>query len=72
MWIARPRPLTAAQQFLNLRKNPICAGSGTLNRGRLLWRFRACPMPLSREYWLRIDYRQGKSPSVFVEEPDLT
>ena len=71
MRIDQPRPLTAAQQFLNLRKNPICAGSGMLKAGRLVWRFRAAPTPLSREYSLCIDYRQGKTPRVFVEEPDL-
>ncbi len=72
MRIDRPRPLTAAQQFLNLRTNPICAGVGTLHAGRLVWRFRAPPTPLSREYTVRIDYRQGATPRVFVEDPDLT
>ena len=72
MRIDQPRPLTAAQQFLNLRKNPICAGSGTLHAGRLVWRFLAAPTPLSREYALCIDYRQGETPRVFVEDPDLT
>ncbi len=72
MRIDLPRPLTAAQKFLNLRKNPICAGSGLLHAGRLVWRFRATPTPLSREYALCIDYRQDETPRVFVENPDLT
>jgi hypothetical protein len=67
-----PRPLTAAQQYLNLRINPICAGTGTLHAGRLIWRCRMSPTPLSREYGVRIDYRQGDVPTVFVDEPDLT
>jgi hypothetical protein len=67
----QPRSLTAAQQFLNLRINPICAGTGTLHAGRLVWRYRVSPTPLSREYDVRIDYRQDDIPTVFVDKPDL-
>ena len=66
------RSLTAAQQFLNLRVNPICAGTGTLHAGRLVWRYIASPTPLSRSYAVRIDYHQGDIPKVFIDEPDLT
>lgn len=72
MRIDRPRPLTAAQQFLNLRTNPICAGAGTLHAGRLVWRFHAMPTSLSREYVVRIECRQDGTPRVFIEDPDLT
>lgn len=65
------RPLTAAQQFICLRGNPLCAGSGALNAGHLVWTYTASPTALSRDYQLRIDYRQGGAPQVFVEEPDL-
>ena len=68
----QPRSLTAAQQYLNLRSNPICAGTGTLRAGRLVWRYRASPTPLSREYAVRIGYHQGGIPQVFVDDPDLT
>jgi hypothetical protein len=67
----RPRPLTAAQQFVNLRSNPICAGAGMLRAGRLIWRYGACPTPMSRVYEMRIDYRQEDVPQVFVQGPDL-
>jgi len=67
----RPRPLTAAQQFVNLRGNPISSGTGVLQAGRLVWRYCASPTPLSRTYQLRIDYRQDDVPQVFVEDPDL-
>ena len=67
----RPRPLTAAQQFVNLRSNPICSGTGVLQAGRLIWRYCASPTPLSRTYQLRIDYRRNDVPQVFVEDPDL-
>jgi hypothetical protein len=66
-----PRPLTAAQQFVNLRSNPICSGTGVLRAGLLVWRYRAYPTPLSRMYQLRIHYRQDDVPQVFVEDPDL-
>ena len=73
MRFAQPRPLTAAQQFLNLRANPICAGTGTLHSGRLVWHYRITPTPLSREYGVRIEYRNGGvSPEVFVDNPDPT
>jgi hypothetical protein len=68
---SQPRPLTAAQQFLNLRLNPICVGTGRLHAGRLVWRYRVSPTPLSRDYEVRIDYRQGDIPMVFIDEPDL-
>ena len=67
-----PRPLTAAQQFLHLQRNPLCLGDGTLHAGGLGWRFALRPTPLSREYAARIDYHQGQVPRVFVEDPDLT
>lgn len=71
MRTGQARSLTAAQQFLNLRVNPICAGAGTLHAGRLVWRYIASPTPLSRSYAVRIDYHQGDIPNVFIEEPDL-
>jgi hypothetical protein len=72
VWRDPSRPLTAAQQYLNLRNNPICEGSGILRPGMLTWRYQASPSPLSRMYDLRIEYRQGATPSVFVDAPDLT
>lgn len=39
--------------------------------GKLIWEFSARPTPLSREYGLRIVYRQGDVPEVFVVYPDL-
>jgi len=66
-----PRPLTAAQQFYALRVNPISAGHGTLHAGRLTWEFDASPSPLSRRYGARLDYRQGQTPAVYIDSPDL-
>ena len=66
-----PALLTAAQQFLNLRTSPVCAGAGVLRPGGLTWTFNLRPTVLSRVYRLRIEYRQGGVPQVFVEDPDL-
>src|SRR5262245_149356 len=63
--------ISAAHQYLHLRTNPVCTGSGTLRPGRLVWRFVTAPTPLSRRYRLRIEYRLGSAPRVFVEDPDL-
>jgi hypothetical protein len=68
---ARPRVIPAAHQYLHLRTNPVCAGSGALRPGRLVWSFVTSPTPLSRRYRLRVEYRLGDVPRVFVEEPDL-
>ena len=65
------KPLTSAQQFLNLRANPISPGHGSLRAGRLTWRYVATPSPLSRAYWMRIDFAQGGVPKTYVDAPDL-
>lgn len=68
----RPPPLSVAKQYYALAASSICGGNGTLGRGQLTWKFSARPSPLSREYRLRITYKQGGTPKVFVENPDLT
>ena len=42
-----------------------------MSAGKLTWRFAATPSPLSRDYQVRIDFRQGGRPKTFVEAPDL-
>ena len=64
--------LTAPLQYLFLKANPNCEGDGGISAGKLIWRFQARPTPLSRFYKVRIKYRCGSNPGVFVEEPDLT
>jgi hypothetical protein len=71
MMISWRRPLTAAQQFVNLRGNPICRGDGVLRAGRFMWRYSATPSPLSRDYDIRIEFKQGCRPEIFVDAPDL-
>jgi hypothetical protein len=72
MRIGQRRPLTASQQYINLQNNPLTGeGTGFLHAGALLWWFDATPSPLSRIYTLRIEYRQGDKPQVFVERPNL-
>ncbi len=67
----RPKPLTMAQQFLNLRTNPISAGDGRLRGNTLSWGFLVSPTLLSRLYSARIEYRQELSPQIFIDDPDL-
>jgi hypothetical protein len=66
-----PKPLTAAQQFLNLRASPISSGHGTLRAGRLTWRYVASPSPLSRKYSMRLQFAHGGVPEAYVDAPDL-
>ncbi|MFN3725438.1 MAG: hypothetical protein ACK4SZ_03955 [Allosphingosinicella sp.] len=54
-----------------LRGSEAVSGSGTLEPGRLTWRYAASPTPLSRSYDLRLDFRQGDIPRIIVEAPDL-
>jgi hypothetical protein len=72
MRYGQQRSLTVAQQFVNLRGNPISAGTGTVRHGQLVWRYRVMPTALSREYAVRIEYRNGRSPRIFLDDPDLT
>jgi hypothetical protein len=71
MWTPSERALSAAEQYWHLRRNPLCKGAGQLLVGRLVWRYQTSPSPLSRLYSVRIEYRQGSSPRVFADEPDL-
>lgn len=65
------RNLSAAQQYLALRSSPVCAGSGSLGRGRLTWTWHGAPSALGRVYTLRVEFSEGKLPQVFVDKPDL-
>jgi hypothetical protein len=71
MRIGEREPLTAAQQYVNLRGNPISRGTGQLRPGQFAWRYVATPSPMSRDYEVRIDFKQGNAPRIFVEAPNL-
>jgi hypothetical protein len=64
--------LTPAQQYLFLRKNPICTGAGELHANGLDWRYWMHPTAMSRDYLVHIDLRRGEPPKIFIREPDLT
>ncbi len=66
------QPLSAAQQFLLLRNNDLSAGEGDIRPGGYTWRFAMRPTPLSRLYDLRIEFKQGDRPLVYVDGPDLS
>jgi len=59
------------QQLVNLQINPICAGTGAVRLGKLTWDFTVQPDALSWVYAVRIEYRQGDVPLVWVLDPDL-
>jgi hypothetical protein len=42
-----------------------------LRHGRVTWRGRVRPNPLSRAYDIRLDYQVGDTPRVIVESPNL-
>lgn len=63
--------LSASEQYFCLSTAPICRGKGSVRRQSLLWEFEARPTILSRLYRVRIQYRYGGKPDVYVLEPDL-
>lgn len=67
----RYQRLNAAKQLAALEHNPLCDGHGTVSCGVLTWEFVAQPTPLSRQYLIRIVFRQGEVPNVYVIDPDL-
>lgn len=66
------KPLTAAQQFLLMTKNPLSQGSGELGSGCFRWHYKASPTPLSRVYDARLEFAVDRSPRVFIDSPDLS
>ena len=65
------RNLSAAQQYLALRSNPVCEGRGVLGRGQLTWTWQVAPSALGRIYALHVKFKEGGRPKVFVDQPDL-
>jgi hypothetical protein len=70
-WGSRP-DLTPAQQYLFLRRNPICTGHGTLNAKGLIWEYKTRPTVISRTYCVRITFARNDAPKVMVLSPDLS
>jgi hypothetical protein len=62
---------TPAQQYTFLRASRVGHGTGELNATGLVREYTDRPTLLSREYLLRIEYRRGDIPQVFVKEPDI-
>jgi hypothetical protein len=72
MLIQADRALTAAQQHHLLLKRKRFPGKGKLHSGRMTWVTEIAPTPLSRDYLVRLTYRQGSTPELFVDDPDLS
>lgn len=65
------KDLNLAQQLLFLRASTSFEGVGKITASKLFWAFPAEPTPLSRTYTVRLEYKLGDGPDVFVEDPDL-
>jgi hypothetical protein len=63
--------LSLPQQYLFLQRSKTIKGEGVLGPGRLEWRFRAQPTPLSRSYQVTLVLERGGTPDVRVVDPDL-
>lgn len=68
----RSKKYTLAQQYGFLAYNRDLKGSGKLTRHGFKFDFKANPTPLSRKYSIRITMKKGKSPRVYVLEPNLS
>lgn len=69
-WGERP-DLTPAQQYLLLKNGRVGNGTGSLDATGLVWEYKERPTPLSREYTVRIEYKRGGIPQVFIKDPDI-
>ncbi|EAQ02633.1 hypothetical protein OB2597_17992 [Pseudooceanicola batsensis HTCC2597] len=63
--------LSLPQQYLFLQRSKTISGEGVLGPGRLEWRFRAQPTPLSRSYQVTLVLERDGTPEVRVVDPDL-
>jgi hypothetical protein len=71
--VARPaaRSLTITQQAWALTRLYPDVERPVIRHGRLRWRIQLQPTPISVAYTVLFDYTQGRSPRVFVVEPEL-
>lgn len=66
------KKFSASQQYEALRQSPLTVGGhGALSAGAFHFSCNAKPTVLSRQYLIRISYRQFLLPKVIVLEPDL-
>ena len=42
-----------------------------MRAGQFTWRYSATPSPIGRDYDIRIEFKQGSRPEIFVDRPDL-
>ncbi len=63
--------VTPAQQLFRLRRNAIYGGEGHVSHDVLTWRYLRRPSIFSRKYLLRINFKRGDIPQIFVDDPDL-
>jgi hypothetical protein len=66
----RSRP-TPELQLAHLKIRNRSGGNGRVHRGRLTWRWRVQPTPMSRIYQVRLECDAKGNPEVFVDSPDI-
>ncbi|MDA8587206.1 hypothetical protein N9L47_13240 [Rhodobacteraceae bacterium] len=69
-WGAK-KDFTPTQQYLFLRNNPLCEGTGEVRNGRLIWTYQAQSNPLGRIYTIEIQFMAGSAPTIFVRDPNI-
>ena len=66
----RQKNLTPLQQLIGIQQL-LKNGKGYVKKDVLRWQGIIRPLPVSREYVVRILYRPGSKPSVFIVKPSL-
>jgi hypothetical protein len=66
----RIRKITPAHQLFNLQRL-FRDGKGNVHRNQLEWICTVRPTPIGRDYMVRIRYKPGRQPTVFVVNPCL-
>lgn len=66
----RPKSFTPIQQLIGLKKN-FGNGEWHVKKNILHWQGVIRPVPVSREYVIRMIYKFGSKPSIYIVKPNL-
>lgn len=69
--LARGQRIIVAQQLMGLRRACSDGHGRIIHIGELQWNYGTQPTPISRVYQIRIRYRLGESPKIFVISPNI-
>jgi hypothetical protein len=68
----RVHQLDMGKQLLHLRTLGLTDAASQTRHDQLIFEYSAAPTPISRLYRLRLEYRRGARPQVWVLSPDVT